>query len=76
MFGIESFTAIVNPPESAILAVGKIIDTPVGVVEGQVTVRPLMSLTICVDHRVVDGAAAARFLADLKDTLENPYLLI
>jgi len=76
MFGIESFTAIVNPPESAILAVGKIVDTLVGVVEGQVTVRPLMSLTICVDHRVVDGAAAARFLADLKDTLENPYLLI
>jgi pyruvate dehydrogenase E2 component (dihydrolipoamide acetyltransferase) len=76
MFGIESFTAIVNPPESAILAVGKIVDTPVGVVEGQVRVRPLMSLTICVDHRVVDGAAAARFLADLKDTLENPYLLI
>jgi pyruvate dehydrogenase E2 component (dihydrolipoamide acetyltransferase) len=76
MFGIESFTAIVNPPESAILAVGKIVDTPVGVAEGQVTVRPLMSLTICVDHRVVDGAAAARFLSDLKDTLENPYLLI
>jgi pyruvate dehydrogenase E2 component (dihydrolipoamide acetyltransferase) len=76
MFGIESFTAIVNPPESAILAVGQVVDTPVGVVEGQVTVRPLMSLTICVDHRVVDGAAAARFLADLKDTLENPYLLI
>jgi len=75
MFGIESFTAIVNPPESAILAVGKIVDTPVDAGEGIVP-RPMMSLTICVDHRVVDGAAAASFLAELKDTLENPYLLI
>jgi pyruvate dehydrogenase E2 component (dihydrolipoamide acetyltransferase) len=75
MFGVESFTAIVNPPESAILAVGKIVDTPVAAGEG-IVLRPMMCLTICVDHRVVDGAAAARFLAELKDTLENPYLLI
>ncbi len=75
MLGIESFTAIINPPESAILAVGRIVDTPVGA-EGGIVLRPMMDLTICVDHRVVDGAAAARFLAELKATLENPYLLI
>jgi pyruvate dehydrogenase E2 component (dihydrolipoamide acetyltransferase) len=75
MFGIESFTAIINPPESAILAVGQIVDTPVDG-GGEIVLRPMMSLTVCVDHRVVDGAAAARFLAELKGTLENPYLLI
>jgi pyruvate dehydrogenase E2 component (dihydrolipoamide acetyltransferase) len=75
MFGVESFTAIINPPESAILAVGQIADAPVGGEEG-VVLRPMMNLTICVDHRIVDGAAAARFLAELKATLENPYLLI
>jgi pyruvate dehydrogenase E2 component (dihydrolipoamide acetyltransferase) len=75
MFGIESFTAIINPPESAILAVGKIMDTPVEV-EGQVGLRPSMHLTLSADHRVVDGAAGAQFLADLKAVLENPYLLI
>jgi pyruvate dehydrogenase E2 component (dihydrolipoamide acetyltransferase) len=75
MFGIESFTAIINPPEAAILAVGKMIDTPV-VHEGQIVLRPLMEITACADHRVADGATVARFLADLKDVLENPYLLI
>lgn len=75
MFGIESFTAIINPPESAILAVGKILDTPVKGESG-VEFRPVMNLTISTDHRVVDGASAARFLADLKETLENPYLLV
>ncbi len=75
MFGIESFTAIINPPETAILAVGKIVETPVSTESGLET-RPLMNMTISVDHRVVDGAAAARFLAELKATLENPYLLI
>jgi pyruvate dehydrogenase E2 component (dihydrolipoamide acetyltransferase) len=75
MFGIESFTAIINPPETAILAVGKMTDTPV-VINGQVVIRPMMSLTLAVDHRVNDGARAARFLTELKATLENPYLLI
>jgi pyruvate dehydrogenase E2 component (dihydrolipoamide acetyltransferase) len=75
MYGIESFTAIINPPESAILAVGKIVDSP-AVVDGQVVVRPMMNLTISADHRVIDGAAAANFLLELKTTLENPYLLI
>ena len=75
MFGIESFTAIINPPEAAILAVGKMIDTPVAH-EGQIVLRPLMELTVSADHRVSDGATVARFLADLKNVLENPYLLI
>ena len=75
MFGIESFTAIINPPESAILAVGKMIDTPVGI-DGQIVLRPMMELTVSADHRVADGATVARFLADLKKALENPYLLI
>ncbi len=75
MFGIETFTAIINPPEAAILAVGKIVETPVKG-EGGIEFRPLVNLTISVDHRLVDGAAAAQFLAELKDTLENPYLLI
>jgi pyruvate dehydrogenase E2 component (dihydrolipoamide acetyltransferase) len=75
MFGIESFTAIINPPESAILAVGKMVDTPVAH-EGQIVLRPMMELTVCADHRISDGATVARFLADLKNSLENPYLLI
>jgi pyruvate dehydrogenase E2 component (dihydrolipoamide acetyltransferase) len=75
MFGIESFTAIINPPEAAILAVGKMVDTPVAH-EGQMVLRPLMELTASADHRVADGATVARFLADLKNVLENPYLLI
>jgi pyruvate dehydrogenase E2 component (dihydrolipoamide acetyltransferase) len=75
MFDIESFTPIINPPEVAILAVGKIVDMPVGA-EGGVELRPMMNLTLSADHRVVDGATGARFLSDLKNTLENPYLLI
>ena len=75
IFGIESFTAIINPPESAILAVGKMIDTPVAY-EDQIVLRPMMELTAAADHRVADGATVARFLADLKNVLENPYLLI
>ncbi len=65
MFGIESFTAIINPPEAAILAVGKMVDTPVRSGDGFVF-RPMIQLTACADHRIVDGAAVARFLADLK----------
>jgi pyruvate dehydrogenase E2 component (dihydrolipoamide acetyltransferase) len=75
MYGIESFTAIINPPEAAILAVGKIVETPVRSGEG-FEFRPMMQLTVCADHRIVDGAAAALFLNELKSTLENPYLLI
>ena len=71
MFGIESFTAIINPPESAILAVGKMVDTPVAH-EGQIVLRPMMELTACADHRISDGATVARFLADLKSLSGKP----
>ena len=75
MFGIESFTAIINPPESAILAVGKIVERQAAGEDGLV-LKPMMNLTLSADHRVIDGAAAAGFLAELKATLENPYLLL
>jgi pyruvate dehydrogenase E2 component (dihydrolipoamide acetyltransferase) len=75
MFGVESFTAIINPPEAAILAVGKMVDTPVKGADG-CEFRPMIELTASADHRIVDGAGVARFLEELKSTLENPYLLI
>ncbi len=75
MYGIETFTAIINPPESAILAVGKMVDTPVRSVDG-FEFRPMLQLTVSADHRIVDGAGVARFLNELKTALENPYLLI
>ena len=75
MFGIESFTAIINPPESAILAVGKMVDTPVRSGD-DIVFRPMIQLTASADHRIVDGVGVARFLDELKLTLENPYLLI
>ena len=71
MYGVDEFTAIINPPESAILAVGAIVPTPV-VHEGQVTVRDQMKVTLSVDHRALDGAIAARFLQELKHLLEQP----
>ncbi len=74
MFSVDSFTAILNPPESAILAAGRIIDKPV-VIEKEITVRPCMLITLGLDHRSIDGAQAAKFLSALKDAVENPYLL-
>ena len=71
MFGIESFKPILNPGQSAILAVGVIKDTPVAGESGQVVLRPMMSITLACDHRVVDGAYGAGFLSDLKEILEN-----
>jgi len=75
MFGIHEFTAIINPPEAGILAVGGIEDTPV-VVEGEVVVRPRMRMTMSCDHRVIDGAQGARFLATLKVMLEEPTAIV
>lgn len=71
MFGIEQFTAILNPPEVGILSVGTVKETPVGV-EGKIELRPLMQVTINADHRAVDGVAAAQFLMTLKNTFETP----
>ncbi len=75
MFGIHEFTAIINPPEAGILAVGGIEDTPV-VMDGEVVVRPRMRMTMSCDHRVIDGAQGARFLATLKAMLEEPTAIV
>jgi pyruvate dehydrogenase E2 component (dihydrolipoamide acetyltransferase) len=74
-FGVDSFTAIINPPESAILAVGTITPTPV-VVDGQVVVRDRMKVTLSSDHRALDGAVSARFLQEVKRLLEEPFGLL
>jgi pyruvate dehydrogenase E2 component (dihydrolipoamide acetyltransferase) len=76
MYGVDRFTAIINPPESAILAVGRIIKTPVGMPDDTIALRPLMNLTLSVDHRSLDGIQGSRFLADVKERLENPYFLL
>lgn len=75
MFGIHEFTAIINPPEAGILAVGGIEETPV-VVDGQVVVRPRMRITMSCDHRVIDGAQGSRFLQTLKVMLEEPTAIL
>ncbi|HET9999887.1 MAG TPA: dihydrolipoamide acetyltransferase family protein, partial [Ktedonobacteraceae bacterium] len=75
MFDVESFTAVINPPESAILAVGSITPTPV-VADGQVVVRDRMKVTLSSDHRAIDGATAARFLQEVKRLLEEPFGLL
>ncbi|HEX8147434.1 MAG TPA: pyruvate dehydrogenase complex dihydrolipoamide acetyltransferase [Pyrinomonadaceae bacterium] len=75
MFGIDEFTALINPPEACILAVGAMAPTPV-VRDGEVTVRQMMKVTLSCDHRVVDGATGAKFLQTLKKILENPLYLI
>lgn len=76
MYGVERFTAIVNPPESAILAAGRIVKTPVGLPDDTIALRPIMQLTLSADHRTVDGVQGSHFLAQIKEQIENPYLLI
>jgi len=75
MYDVDSFTAVINPPEAGILAVGKIIQTPV-VEEREIVIRPMLTLSLTYDHRVVDGAPAARFLQRIKQLLEMPALLL
>ena len=75
MFGVSRFTAIINPPQVAILAVGAIENKVVAAGAGAFAVRPQLTMTLAADHRVVDGALAARFLARLKEILETPGLL-
>ena len=71
-FGIEEFTAIINPPNAAILAVGKVQKTPAVDQAGGLTVRVAMKLTLCCDHRIVDGAVGAAFLTELAGMIEHP----
>jgi len=76
MYGIDRFDAIINPPQAAILAVGRIIKTPVGMPDGSITLRPMMSMALTVDHRAMDGVQGARFLAEIKARIEKPYFLL
>jgi pyruvate dehydrogenase E2 component (dihydrolipoamide acetyltransferase) len=75
MYGIEQFVAVLNPPQAAILAVGSTEPKPV-VRDGQVEVRPMMSMTITCDHRAIDGADGAEFLRTVKELLEEPALAL
>lgn len=75
MYELASFTAVINTPESGILAVGGIADKPVAV-EGELVIRPISTLSLTYDHRIIDGAPAAEFIRDIKRILENPYLLL
>ena len=75
MYGIEQFTAVLNPPQAGILAVGSTVETPV-VRDGEVQVRPLLALTLTCDHRAIDGADGAEFLRTVKELLEEPALAL
>jgi pyruvate dehydrogenase E2 component (dihydrolipoamide acetyltransferase) len=75
MFDIDQFTAVINPPEAGIIAVGSIVQKPV-VVDGQPAVRRRMRITMSCDHRVIDGATGAAFLRTLKQMLENPLAML
>jgi pyruvate dehydrogenase E2 component (dihydrolipoamide acetyltransferase) len=76
MFGIDRFTAILNPPQAAILAVGRVARRAEVGEDDRVEIRPMASLALTADHRVLDGATAARFLATVQRTLEHPGLLL
>src|SRR2546422_351075 len=75
MFDIDQFTAVINPPEAGIIAVGSIVRKPV-VVDGQPAIRRRMRITMSCDHRVIDGATGAAFLKTLKQMLENPLAML
>ncbi|NUN99485.1 MAG: pyruvate dehydrogenase complex dihydrolipoamide acetyltransferase [Saprospiraceae bacterium] len=75
MFGIEEFTAIINPPDACIMAVGAIVEKPI-VKDGQIVVGNMMRVTLSSDHRVVDGATGAQFLQTFKSILEDPIRLL
>ena len=74
-FGIDAFTPIINPPESAILGVGRILRKPV-VHEDEIVIRSMLTLSLTFDHRVVDGAPAAQFLQTVSGYIQDPYLLL
>ena len=75
MMGVDNFDAIINPPHAAILAVGAGVPKPV-VKAGLVVVANVMSVTLSVDHRVIDGALGAQLLQAIKDNLENPMAML
>jgi pyruvate dehydrogenase E2 component (dihydrolipoamide acetyltransferase) len=75
LYGIRQFTAVINPPQAAILAVGEAVRQPV-VHDGLITIATTMTLTLSVDHRAVDGATAAGFLTRLRDLIEEPLDIV
>ncbi len=75
MFGTEYFTPIINKPEVAILGINRIVDKPAAL-NKEVVIRPMMNLSLTTDHSLVDGAMSARFLREIVDIIENPFLLI
>ena len=75
MYGVQSFNPVINQPNSAILGVSGMIDKPVAV-NGEIVIRPIMTLCLTIDHRVVDGLAGAKFMQDLKKLLENPISML
>ena len=75
MFGIKEFTAIINPPEAGIFAVGGATPTPV-VRNGEIVIRNIMNVTMSCDHRVIDGATGAKFLQTFKQMLESPGMML
>jgi pyruvate dehydrogenase E2 component (dihydrolipoamide acetyltransferase) len=75
MLDIDEFTAVINPPEAGILAVGRMAQKPVAI-DGEITLRRRLRLTMSCDHRVIDGATGAQFLKTLKGMLENPLAIV
>jgi pyruvate dehydrogenase E2 component (dihydrolipoamide acetyltransferase) len=75
MYGVETFEAIINPPNAAILAVGAIEEKPV-IADGELDVKPMLTLTLTCDHRALDGSVAAEFLGTVRSMLEEPGLAL
>jgi pyruvate dehydrogenase E2 component (dihydrolipoamide acetyltransferase) len=73
MYDIEDFSAIINLPDAAVIAVGTVRETPVGI-NGEIFLKPMMNITLSTDHRVIDGAVGAEFLQELKVLIESPML--
>jgi pyruvate dehydrogenase E2 component (dihydrolipoamide acetyltransferase) len=76
MFGIENFDAVINPPHGAILAVGAGLKKPVVGKDGELAVATVMSVTLSVDHRVIDGALGAELLGKIVENLESPMVML
>lgn len=76
MYGVDRFDAIVNPPQSAILAVGQVMRKPVGLADGTLALRSVINLSLSVDHRSLDGIQAAQLLAEIRQRVEEPYFLL
>ena len=75
-FGIDQFTAIINPPQAAILGLGATRPTVIADEQGEIAVQPTAWMTLSADHRIVDGAVAAKFLTDLRDSVEDGVVTI